>query len=444
MTRTVGSYTCVGKVWFLMKIFVRAAAVCLAAVMLAGAALPTGAAEPISPALALLAEEAAMAKSGLQFGEISFSADDFARALNRSAVKSITVLSLPPAAEGKLKLGTTEVYAGQVITRNSLDLLRFVPAADAVTQSAFTFSAEESGYALTCALYLLPALNFAPTVALADENALTVSTHRSISCFGSLPAYDPEGDPLTYTIVSAPKKGSVVLTDASSGDYRYTPTAGKTGRDSFRYVVRDKYGNYSAAATVSITITRPKTAVVFADMDGHWAHNAALTMVEAGLMQGRPVGNSVCFAPNEPVSRGEFLVMAMHASGFTNVPAAVGTGFADDDAIPAAMKGYVAAAVELGYIRGREVDGQSVFCPDDAITRAEAAVMLGNILDAAVPTVKPVFSDADSVPEWAYDALSALNALGVMSGTGSGVIAANAAINRAQAAQILCAVMTLG
>lgn len=427
-----------------MKIFVRTAAVCLAAVMLTGAALPTGAAEPVSPALALLAEEAAMAKSGLQFGEISFTADDFARALNRSSVKSITVTSLPPAAEGKLKLGTVDVYAGQVIARNSLELLRFVPAADAVTESAFTFSAENSGYALTCALYLLPALNFAPTVELASEHALTVSTHRAISCFGTLPAYDPEGDPLTYTIVSAPKKGSVILTDASSGDYRYTPTEGKVGRDSFRYVVRDKYGNYSAAATVSITITRPKTAVVFTDMTDHWAHNAALTMVETGIMQGRQIGSAVCFAPDETVSRGEFLVMAMNAAGITDVPTVIDTGFTDDVAIPSAMKGYVAAAVELGYVRGRMVDGQRVFSPDDAITRAEAAVMLGNILDAAVPTVKPIFRDADSVPEWAYDALSALNAIGVMSGTGGGIIAANAAINRAQAAQILCAVMELG
>lgn len=426
-----------------MKFFVHAAAVCLAAVMLAGAVLPAAAANPVSPALSLLAAEADMAKSGLQFSEISFSADDFARALNRAKVKSITIASLPPAADGKLKLGTTDVYAGQVIARNSLGLLRFVPAANAVTESSFTFSAEDSGYALTCALYLLPALNFAPTVELADENALTVSTHRSISCFGTLPAYDPEGDPLTYEIVSAPKKGSIILTDTAAGDYRYTPTEGKTGKDSFRYVVRDKYGNYSAAATVSITISRPKTSVVFADMTDHWAHNAALTMVEAGIMQDRQVGNVVCFDPAEPVSRGEFLVMAMNASGVTNVPTAVDTGFADDAAIPAAMKGYVAAAVELGYIRGRIVDGQSVFCPDDAITRAEAAVILGNILDAAVPTVKPVFSDADSVPEWAYDALSALNAIGVMSGTGSGVIAAAAPLNRAQAAQILCAVMEL-
>ncbi len=427
----------------LMKKIIRMPVFCLLVLLLAAALLPAAAAAPVSPALEMLAADAGMAKAGLQFGEINFSADDFARALNRSRIGSVTVLSLPPEAEGKLKLGTTDVYAGQVIARGSLGLLRFVPAADSVTESAFTFSVDGGAYAITCSLYMLPALNFSPTVALADERALRVSTHRSISCFGTLSAYDPEGDPLTFEIVSAPKKGTVTLTDKSAGEYCYTPYEGKMGKDSFRYVVRDKYGNYSAAATVSVEISRQKTAVVFSDMSGHWAHNAALTMVETGIMQGRRVGDSICFEPTGKVSRGEFLVMAMNAVGIKEVPAALDTGFADDADIPAAMKGYVAAAVELGYVRGKLVDGESVFCPDDSITRAEAAVMLGNILKPDMPTVRAVFADADAVPGWAYDALSALNTLGVFRGTGSGIISANAPINRAQAAQILAAVMEL-
>ncbi|MBQ3125498.1 MAG: S-layer homology domain-containing protein, partial [Clostridia bacterium] len=98
---------------------------------------------------------------------------------------------------------------------------------------------------------------------------------------------------------------------------------------------------------------------------------------------------------------------------------------------------------ELGYVRGREVEGVFKFCPDDTVTRAEAAVILNNILKPEVPTVRAVFADADGVPAWAYDALSALNTLGVMSGTGGGVISANSPITRAQAAQIFCAVMAL-
>lgn len=412
--------------------------------MLALAAIPASAtpeAALVTPALAHLAEQADMAKAGLVDGEIAFTDADFARALNRARVGAITVTALPPAADGKLKLGNADVYAGQTVARAALDHLRFVPASRAVSSSQFTFMPDGAGYTIDCALYLLPTLNFAPTTATAAEQALTVSTHRSIACHGTLPGYDPEGDAMRYEIVDAPKKGSITLTDPAHGDYRYTPIAGKTGRDSFTYVIRDRYGNYSAAERVEIEIVRPQTAVVFADMDDHWAHNAALSAVEAGLMQPKRVGETYCFSPDEAVSRGEFLVMAMQARGIESLPAAATTGFADDASIPSAMKGYIAAARELGYIRGRETVNGTVFAPDETITRAEAAVMLGNLLDAAVPVVKPAWNDADAIPTWAEDALAAMSAIGVMKGSGSGTINATATLDRAQAATILCAIL---
>ena len=423
-----------------MKKIFRGLAVLLAVM---AAVLPLSAAAPLSPGLHLLAAEYEMVKSGLVAEELCFSADDFSRALNLAKTGAVTITQLPPEAEGLLKLGGVRVKAGQTVSERQLDLLTFSPASAAVTESSFEFTCDERGYAISCTLYLLPTLNFSPTVALADPNVLTVSTHRAVSCFGSLPAHDPEGDALIYEIVTQPKKGTVTLLDETSGDYRYTPAAGKSGRDGFRYVVRDRYGNYSAAAEVTVTITRPSTSVVYADMDEHWAHNAALTMTERGIMQGRQVGKLCYFDPDGSVSRGDFLVMAMNVLGITEVPAVSNTGFADDADIPAAMKGYVAAAEKLGYIHGWVQDGRRMFSPNETITRAEAAVMLGNMLDPAVPTVKPVFADAARVPEWAYDALSALNAVGVFRGTGSGMIAADSKITRAQAAQILCAVAEL-
>jgi hypothetical protein len=147
----------------LMKKIIRMPVLLMLAVLLAAAVIPAGA-HPVSPALQLLAADAEMAKAGLQFGEIHFTADDFARALNRAKVNSVTVLSLPPEAEGKLMLGTTNVYAGQVIARGSLGLLRFVPAADAVTESAFTFCADGGDYAIT--VYGKDQKVFAPEVNL--------------------------------------------------------------------------------------------------------------------------------------------------------------------------------------------------------------------------------------------------------------------------------------
>jgi hypothetical protein len=62
---------------------------------------------------------------------------------------------------------------------------------------------------------------------------------------------DPEGAPLTATVVSGPTHGS--LTFAADGSFIYTPVAGYTGADSFTYVVGDGTG-VSNLATVVITV----------------------------------------------------------------------------------------------------------------------------------------------------------------------------------------------
>ena len=81
------------------------------------------------------------------------------------------------------------------------------------------------------------------------------------------------------------------------------------------------------------------------------------------------------------------------------------------------------------------------FEPNRAITRAEAAVMLGSMINASAPTVAPVFSDADAVPAWASSSLSALAAMGIMD-TNGGNIDALSSVTRADAAQMLVNLMT--
>ena len=67
---------------------------------------------------------------------------------------------------------------------------------------------------------------------------------------------NPDGDALVYEIVSYPKHGSVILSDAVSGKYIYRPTAGYTGKDSFKYTARDEWGNYAGEAEVRVTVSR--------------------------------------------------------------------------------------------------------------------------------------------------------------------------------------------
>ncbi len=416
----------------------------LSAVMLTSISTTVSATEPVSPALDILANDLDFIKTGLINNDITFTADDFRNALGVSSFSSITITSLPRAASGKLYLKSTPVSVGQTISRRHIASLRFRAPDNGITDASFTFTCEDAGgYARTCVLHVIPEMNFAPTVSLVNERSLTIDTYRNITTYGSLKAADPENDSLTYVITKQPKKGILVLTDKSYGDFYYTPSLDYSGEDSFEYTVYDRYGNFSERATVSVHVLKPTTDVTYSDMEGHWAHNAAIKMAESGVMTGEEYGDSYVFHPDMVVSRGQFLVMAMAAAGFRIATPTFDTGFADDNDIPTQYKGYVAAAAELGFIKGVEEDGVLCFCPNNAITRAEAAVILNNILGAEVPAVKPVFADSTGVPAWAENALFALCEVGVLNGTGVGCISPYRTLNRSETAQMLASFMNV-
>ncbi len=395
---------------------------------------------PVSHALSVIAEDNGMAMAGLIGNPISFEKEDFARALNVAEVDSIVITQAPAVSEGELRIGSTVVNSGQTVSASALDLMTYTASTNASTRASFRFSPEGAGYDIPCELYMLTRTNYAPTLKDVPDNCLEVSTHRNITLYGTLPCYDPDGDATRIEIVSYPSEGLLELTDKLTGEYTYTPTSGYSGKDSFVYVARDIYGNYSAAKTVSLTVTKPTVSVSFDDMQGSPRYNAALTMAESGIMSGTQVGSDVYFYPDGTVSRGEFVVMALHAVGMTDVTDVSSTGFADDADIPEYMKDYIATAVKLGYVKGVQTEKGMCFEANRSITRAEAAVMLGNILDVSTPTVLPTFKDSADIPAWAAPAVYSLNSIGVMNTT-DGNISPMSALTRGDAAQILTDLM---
>lgn len=381
-----------------------------------------------------------MAVSAPVGNEIVFSADAFARALNLSEVRYVTVKSVPAVTEGELLLGSTRVVAGQTVSAQNLPYMTFQAATDDISHASFTFTANGSPTAVVCNMYLMEEINYTPTVSMASGLSLNVSTYKGMSAYGTLSAYDPDGDGLLFEIVAYPENGSVKLTDRQLGTYVYTPNDGYVGSDSLTYVARDKYGNYSAAATVHFRIEMSGTSITYADMEDSPAYRAALALTEAGVMSGTQVGNQSYFYPGQGVSRAEFLVMAMHAVGITDVPDCKATVFDDDADIPESMKGYVAAAHELGYISGSLQNGRLCFLPNEEITRAQAAVILGNLVELSDVAVTPTFADNSEIPVWAQDAIYSLSAAGIMN-SDQGYISPTATLTRAQTAQMLAAVM---
>lgn len=397
----------------------------------------------VSYGVSVLSNQFDMAVSGRIGNELFFDEDLFARALNVSKIDYIEFVKLPKDTEGELLLGSTRVSAGQSISGANLSHLSFVAAGEDVTTATFGFSANGSGSPMVCRIYLLTADNSAPTLGRVPELSLSVSTYRDYSAYGKLSAHDPEGDEMVYEIVSYPKNGSVTLTDRQGGTYVYTPAEGYVGSDSFTYVARDKYGNYSASATVDLKVEISGTSVTYADLAEREAEVPAMSLTEAGIMSGTQVGNQYYFHPDRETTRAEFLVMAMHAAGINEVPVSADTGFYDDSAIESSMKGYVASALQLGYISGSIVGGELCFLPDEAITRAEAAVIVSAILGEEAMEEKfiPTFADAESIPTWARDAVYSLHAKGILT-TATDKISAEKKLTREECATLLSKLMS--
>lgn len=399
----------------------------------------------VSYGLRVLSAREEMVFTTLCGNEITFTAKDICRAMNLSELQYITVTALPEPGKGTLFVGSMGASVGQTVSAGSLSLMAFAAANDAKPGDAtFRFTVNGGGYDMTCRVCLIDKLNYTPTVALAPAVSLSVNTYKGMPLSGALSSYDPEGDEITYEVVRYARHGRLTLTDKHTGAYTYTPDEGFAGQDEFTYVVRDQYGNYSTAATVSVTVTAPPASVTFADVDDLTCAASALRITAAGIMNGTQVGKDCYFKPTEGISRAEFLVTAMNAAGITaeDIKGVTSTDFADNDEIPTAMRGYVAVAAQRGWINGKTVDGQKCFCPNETITRAEAAVILSNIIGYAKQTAVTAFADADKVPTWSMQALTSLRSLGVLVTT-DGNADARATMTRGETAEWLCRTMQL-
>ena len=394
----------------------------------------------VSYGLNVLSAKTDVALSAPVGNDIVFSSDALARGLNLSRVEYITVNTLPPITAGELCIGSSRVAAGQVITGEQLSYVSFSPAIEDVLQTSLTFSANGNPTSMVCNLYITERVHYTPTVSMAPSLSLSVTTYKGLCAYERLSAYDPDGDILTFEIVSYPENGAVRLTDAATGNYVYTPKDGFIGTDRFSYVARDRYGNYSSAASVEVKVLLSGTSPTYVDMIGSEFYNDAIRVSEAGVMSGSQIGSDYYFHPKQTLTRAEFLVMTMNAVRMTNVPECDATVFADDAEIADSMRSYIAAAHELGYISGTLEEGKLYFRPDEAITKAEAAVLLGNIVGLSTVAVTPTFSDGAQIPVWAADAIYSLNAVGILNADGD-CISPMSELTREQGARLLANVM---
>lgn len=365
--------------------------------------------------------------------QFCFSQDDFTSA----AADGIFLTSVPQETLATVRYGSRVLKAGDALPTEALGDLTLEAkcvTAQEVTIGYCTLSDGVLSGVQELKLSILPKKDQPPT---AEDGSL--ETYKNIAGSGTLSAADPEGKPLTYNLVKEPKRGSVELHE--DGTFTYTPDKNKVGKDSFTYTVTDSGGNTSEEAKISIEILKPTDKATYADMGSDSDAFYAMWLKEAGLFTGATVGGNLCFEPEKTVSRGEFLVMVMKLVDAQADETGLTSGFSDEAATPVWLQPYIVSALGSGMISGVSSEDGVVFRPEAALSRAEAAVMLQNVLQLPAPTAKTVFSETDAaaVPAWAADATAALSAAGISLGD----TAQADAITRREVAKLLYEVSNL-
>lgn len=416
----------------------RSLPVLLTLAMLMGSALPASA-FLFGKKAAGEASVSAFSKNALVGSRLTFSEADFQVDPDSGAtLEAIVISSLPDLSAGVLTLGDHVLSVGDEIAMGAVDGLRFCAAtAPTLETTSFTFTPVfaqgVAGAEVTTEIHLLSAPNSAPIA----EN-LDLSTYKNVAITGRFAATDPEGDLLTFQLVSKPARGAVTMPEDGSTDFIYTPYENKTGKDAFTYVAVDAVGNTSAPATVKLKIEKASTKVTYADMDGVPAYKSAIRLAEEGVFIGECMGGAYFFQPGLPVDRSAFIAMAMDACGVDALKDVERTGFADDGSIPTWAKPYVASALKSGLVQGTlDEEGRVVFHGGDAITKAEASVFLDRLLNIS-DVAEPTFASDAGVPAWASQSAANLQSCGVIRPDSAGTLSLSDTLTRGDAAELLC------
>jgi len=363
----------------------------------------------------VVAKDVELIKTGLLGEKLKFSDSDFKSLFCITDFEKITLTKLPSSNDGVLLLAGRRVGEGTSIKRKNIAALVFVPLSKDITESEFSFTLTKGNesFETKCKMKFIDKINYPPEVKKEGDAKTSITTQSEISVYGRLNGTDPEGDEIEYIIVSYPKNGSIRITDNETGKFKYTPTKSFTGYDSFTYVVRDSYGNYSYPEEVSVKIIERMTTTVYKDMSERSEYNAAVAMNAMGVMSGKLLGDDNYFMPDEVVTRAEFLSMAMKAYGIKKDSSLTKTFYDDDAEIPVSLRPYVATATRLGIVNGSFDNGELNFEPNRPITSYECASIISKITGKSAGEEETVFNSAEDVPVWARGSVSVMITLGI-------------------------------
>lgn len=251
---------------------------------------------------------------------------------------------------------------------------------------------------------------------------LTLTDHR-------IGVYQPIQDPPGSKTVELASQ--VVNASVTVGAPTPTPSGGGRGGPGATLQPTD---TSEPTATPTSTPTATPTAtpeVLFTDVSG-WAEEYVYYLAEKGIILGKSEG---IFAPNDNVTRAEFVTILARCSG-DSIDQAANPEFTDVTASDW-FAPYVMWAKNNAVVMGYE-DGS--FKPYNQISREELCTMIVRMLAAnglAPAEAELTFADADSISGWAKESVASLAGIGVVSGKGENMFCPKDYATRAETAKIV-------
>lgn len=225
----------------------------------------------------------------------------------------------------------------------------------------------------------------------------------------------PESGYVVETVTVTDADGeALVVTALEDGTYQFTQPRG--------------------TVTISVTFAKkPVEPLPFVDVAAEkWYGDAVATVYAQGLMMGTAEDT---FAPELVATRGMVVSILHRLAGSPTVSAEVFEDVTADDWYGQA----VAWAASEGIASGTSAE---TFSPNAAVTREQLAALLCNFaaqqgMDTTARSDLSSFDDAETVSDWAQDAVSWAHAEGLLAGTSATTLSPQGEATRAQLAAML-------
>ena len=187
-------------------------------------------------------------------------------------------------------------------------------------------------------------------------------------------------------------------------------------------------GNTTIVTDAKNTLPNEPIKAKFYDIDDvAWANEAIYALADKGIISGKAEG---VFAPDDSITREEFVKMAVLAFGIKGSDAYCGLTDVDKDMWYAP---YVNAAYANGIIKGVS---DTQFGINQKISRQDMAVIIARATGLTSEQRK-TFNDSETIADYAADAVGIMGSLGIINGNESGEFMPAENTKRCEAAKMI-------